>query len=119
MNKIFLIFLLSIGAVAAYTIYLYNTPGEYDEFAQCLTDESAKFYGTFWCSYCGKQKELLGKSMKYVDYVECSTSDRRSQTKICQENNITGYPTWEFKNGSRVGGVLTLVQLSNLTGCKV
>ena len=46
-----------------------NSPGEYDEFAQCLTEAEAKMYGTEWCKFCKAQKALFGKkSFEYVDF---------------------------------------------------
>jgi hypothetical protein len=34
-------------------------PGPFDEFAQCITDSGAVFYGTEWCSHCKNQKALF------------------------------------------------------------
>lgn len=72
-----------------------SIPGKYDEFAQCLKDGGVKFYGAFWCPHCQAQKKLFEKSAKLLPYVECSNNDM-SQTQICKENNIEGYPTWSY-----------------------
>lgn len=92
-------------------------PGEYDEFAQCLADEGATFYGAFWCPHCQAQKKLFGSSAKLLPYVECSTADGQGQTAICKEKVIPSYPTWEFADGSRLGGEVPLEQLAEKTGC--
>jgi len=91
-------------------------PGKYDDFAQCLTKEGAVEYGAFWCPNCAKQKEMFGKSFKYITYVECDARGKDAQPLLCQENNIKGYPTWNI-NGTKYEGVQSLERLSSLTGC--
>lgn len=88
-----------------------------DNFAQCLKDKGAIFYGAFWCPHCQNQKALFGTSQKYLPYVECSTPDGQSQNDLCQVKKISGYPTWEFKGGSRISGEISLSQLADKTGC--
>jgi glutaredoxin len=87
-----------------------------DTFAQCLGDAGATFYGAFWCPHCQAQKKLLQNS-KQIPYVECSTPDGKSQTAICVEKKITGYPTWEFADGSRTTEVQQLDALAEKTSC--
>ena len=122
--KIFLgvILLLILGVIA--TVLLRSgensvsvTPGKYDDFAICLKDKGATFYGAFWCPHCQAQKKLFGSSAKLLPYVECSTADGAAQTKICIDNKITGYPTWEFADGSRLSGEIPLAQLAEKTAC--
>jgi len=96
-----------------------STPGKYDAFAQCLADEGAVFYGAFWCSHCQATKRMFGSSAKLLPYVECSTSDGQNQLQICKEKNIQGYPTWEFADGSRLEGELTMEQLAEKTSCEI
>jgi thiol-disulfide isomerase/thioredoxin len=92
-------------------------PGELDEFAQCLGEKGANFYGAFWCPACREQKAAFGKSARHLPYVECSTPDGKNQLASCKEKNITGYPTWEFADGERVTKVLSLEELSEKTDC--
>lgn len=92
-------------------------PGKYDEFAQCLKDKGAIFYGAFWCPHCQATKKLFGSSKSLLPYVECSTPDARGQTQQCIDKKISTYPTWEFADGSRLEGELTLQTLANKTGC--
>ncbi len=92
-------------------------PGKLDEFAQCLKDKGAIFYGAFWCPHCQNQKAMFGKSAKLLPYTECSTPDGKDQLAVCQEKNVTGYPTWEFADGSRESGEVSLQKLSGKTGC--
>lgn len=121
--KIFIgvILLLVVGTIV--TVILRSDepdsslPGKYDTFAQCLTDQGAVFYGAFWCPHCQAQKKLFGKSAKLLPYVECSTADANSQTQICIDKNISGYPTWEFADGERLNGEVTLEQLAEKTAC--
>lgn len=94
-------------------------PGKYDTFATCLKDKGAVFYGAFWCSHCQATKKLFGSSQKLLPYVECSTPDGNSQVKACADKNITSYPTWEFPDGSRLLGEVTLEQLAEKTSCQL
>lgn len=87
------------------------------QFAQCLKNEGAIFYGAFWCPHCKAQKALFGDAESALPYVECSMPDGNSQTEICKTMKIESYPTWEFKNGIRTSGVLSLAELAEKTGC--
>ena len=68
---------------------------------KCLTDKGAKFYGSFQCPACAKQKQLFGKSIKYVNYIECGALGQ--QNKICNDANIDAYPTWVRGNDVKKG----------------
>lgn len=114
-----LIVIILIIAGAYFLVDAFSGPGEFDNFAQCLKDKGAVFYGAFWCPHCQKQKAMFGKSAKLLNYVECSTPDGNRQTPACQEKNITGYPTWEFADGSRENGEVSLQKLSEKTGCSL
>lgn len=94
-----------------------SAPTPLGQFAQCLKAEGAIFYGAFWCPHCKSQKDLFKEGESELPYVECSTPDGKNQTAICREMKIESYPTWEFKNGVRAGGVLSLAELAEKTGC--
>ena len=93
-------------------------PGKYDNFATCLEDKGAVFYGAFWCPHCQAQKKLFGSSQKLLPYIECSTTDGQSQTQACIDKKISSYPTWEFTDGSRLNGEIPLQQLAEKTSCE-
>lgn len=93
--------------------------GKYDEFAKCLTEKDAKFYGAYWCPHCAHQKDMLGSSMEHINYIECSLPEKRGQTQVCIDANVTSYPMWEFADGSRVTGVQQLETLAEKTGCEL
>ncbi len=93
--------------------------GKLADFAQCLADEGAKFYGTFWCPHCQDQKDLFGSAKDALPYIECSTADGRGQLQICADNKIEGYPTWRFTDGTEQPGTMTLEALSDKTGCEL
>jgi len=98
---------------------LANQEASLENFAKCLTDNGAKFYGTFWCSHCKNQKEMFGQAAQYLPYIECSTEDSQGQLDVCKDNNITGYPTWEFADGSRESGEVSLEKLAEKTSCQL
>ena len=114
---IYLVLLLAVAGIAYGTYHYVTSPGKYDSFAQCLSEKGAKFYGAFWCQHCATQKSMFGKSMKYVNYIECSTPDRSGQTQVCIDAGIQSYPTWEFPDGSKETGSKELSYLSLKSGC--
>jgi len=120
--KIFIgiIVVLILGTIATVFFQPNSTPpgpGKYDEFAICLKDKGAVFYGAFWCTHCQAQKKLFGSSQKLLPYIECSTADASEQTQVCKDKKIEGYPTWEFTDGSRLNGEIPLQQLADKTSC--
>lgn len=114
---IFIVFVVLL--VGGLGMYLNKNPSssKLDDFAKCLKNNGAEFYGTFWCSHCQNQKKLFGTSKQYLPYIECSTADGQGQLPVCKEKKIEGYPTWIFANGERLSGEVTLVNLSEKTQC--
>jgi hypothetical protein len=86
-------------------------------FAKCLSDKGLKMYGAYWCPHCKEQKEMFGDAWQHVVYVECSLPGGKGQTEECKNAGITAYPTWELPDGKRIQGLLSLEQLSALSGC--
>lgn len=120
LKKRYVALAITVILIGLFSNWAYSTataPGKYDEFAKCLNLEDAKFYGAFWCPHCAEQKAMFGKSVKYLNYIECSTPDRRAQTPVCIDAGIESYPTWEFADDSRINGVATMQQLEDKTGC--
>jgi Zn ribbon nucleic-acid-binding protein len=117
--------MMIIGGVAVLLVgyamyYWYNytkTPGDLDNFAACLTEKGAKFYGAYWCPHCQVQKAMFGKSKDKIPYIECSTADGKGQTEECTNAGITGYPTWIFADMSSSTGEQALEVLAEKTGC--
>lgn len=94
-----------------------SSPGKLDSFATCLKDKGATFYGAFWCPHCQNQKAMFGNSARLLPYVECSTPDGKNQLLVCIDAKITGYPTWEYPDGTRESGEIELERLSEKTSC--
>jgi len=119
-TKRIFIWILVIALIASGIFFLIkknNEPGKLDSFALCLSEKGAVFYGAFWCPHCQSQKTLFGKSQKLLPYVECSTPDGKGQLVVCKEKNVTEYPTWDFSDGERLSGEISLSELSQKTGC--
>lgn len=111
-------FILSaIGLIvifSALTVYSYTQkPGQYDEFAKCLTATGAVVYGNDFCSYTNKQLNFFGKSDKYLNYVKCINNEA-----LCDEKGVEVTPTWEI-DGKMYSQVQTFESLSRLSGCEV
>jgi hypothetical protein len=94
-------------------------PGKYDQFAQCLKEKGAIFYGAYWCPHCQAQKKLFGSSAKFLPYEECSTADGQGQLQACTEKGVKTYPTWIFADGSRLQGEIPLETLAEKTLCEL
>lgn len=119
-NKGLILTIVILAVLIGLAVFLAKTPGKpgkLDEFAQCLGDKGAIFYGTFWCPNCNDQKAMFGRSAKLLPYVECSTPDSKGQTSECREKGIEAYPTWEFEEGEITQGVTSLEVLAERTGC--
>ena len=88
------------------------------EFAKYLKDNDVVKYSAYWCPNCLNQSELFGKqAYKELNVVECARDGINSQTQLCIDKKIKGFPTWEI-NGNLILGVLSLKELSKLTGFK-
>ena len=114
--------LLIIGAIGIYAIspatQSSSVPShKYDTLAQCINDSGAKFFGAWWCPHCAAQKALFGDAVKLLPYVECATADGKSQTQVCKDNAITGYPTWVMPDHSTSTGEISLADLALKTNC--
>jgi glutaredoxin len=102
-----------------YAGYWGDAPGPEDPWvrglAENLSRSDAKFYGASWCPHCQDQKKLFGSSVKRIPYVECSPGGPQAPSApICQEKNISSYPTWII-NGQRYTGVLPLDELAKIS----
>lgn len=113
------VFLIIIALIVTAVVSNVRSPGKYDEFAQCLTDKGFVEYGAYWCPNCAEQKQLFGKSFKFVNYVECDPRGANADPALCQLKGITGYPTWITPDGEQLRGTQQLETLSELSGCEL
>ncbi len=110
----FFICAILIIAIVGFFIFKYTTsPGRYDDFAKCLTDKGAVMYGTDWCKYCKQQKNLFGKSFKYVNYKNCDVDKAE-----CSAAGVNSFPQWLI-NGTRYKGLQQLDSLADYSGCRL
>ena len=78
----------------------------------CIRDR----YSAYWCSHCYDQKQLFGQeAVKELSIVECAKDGKDSQTELCIEKEIQGFPSWEI-NGAIYSGVKNLNELAVMTG---
>lgn len=81
-----------------------------------LKQIGAKFYGTYWCPYCNKQKQLFGlQAFSQINYIECDEKGKNGRPDLCIKANISGYPTWQIK-GQLYPGLQSLQSLADLSG---
>ena len=84
--------------------------------AKYLKNNGVVKYSAYWCPNCLDQSELFGKeAYKELNVVECARDGKNSQTQLCIDKKIQGFPSWEI-NGKIIIGVKTLKELSKLTG---
>ncbi len=108
-----------VGAWVGYDYFYYRKVSTLDGFAQCLNAKGAKMYGAWWCPHCADQKAMFGYAFQYVNYTECSPEGQRTMNDTCKQAGITGYPTWQFADGSRLVSPQPLSVLGDKTGCKL
>jgi len=86
------------------------------EFAKYLRDNGVVKYSAYWCPNCLNQAEYFGRqAYEELNVVECARDGKNSQTQLCIDKKIQGFPSWEI-NGKIILGVQTLKELSKLTG---
>ena len=86
------------------------------EFAKYLSENGVIKYSAYWCPNCLIQGDLFGKkAYKELNVIECARDGKNSQTQLCIDKNIQGFPSWEI-NGKIIKGIQTLKELSRLTG---
>ena len=86
-------------------------------FAQALTQSGARFFGADWNQATTDQRELFEDGAQHLDFIELTTPARNSNS-IAIANNLTG-ETWEFGNGLRVTGTLSLEEISQHSGIAI
>ena len=101
--------LIVIIALISFMVYSSSKkPGQYDNFAKCLSEKGAIMYGAIeWCKYTKEQANMFGKSFKYVNYMDYKEGPDISIT-----------PTWII-NGQKYERVQSFEKLTELTGCQI
>jgi hypothetical protein len=117
MGKFLIAVALVATFVAVYLLGVHTRRGRMDAFAKCLASKQATMYGAFWCPHCADQKEMFGPSFQYVPYVECGIKGSRDEAAPCAQAGIKHFPTWQFADGVRQEGTLSLRALGEKAGC--
>jgi len=103
-----------------YYYYSYRNVSTLDDFAKCVSSKGTRMYGAWWCPHCADQKESFGIAFQYVTYTECGVEGQtHSVNEQCKNEGIKNFPTWQFGDGHREEGVLSLPDLAAKTGCKL
>ncbi len=87
-------------------------------FAQALAADNVKFYGAAWCPFCTQQKELFEDGGAFLPFIEVTNPDRTLNSEGTAAN-IQAFPTWEFQDGTRREGLLSLDEISTLSGIAI
>jgi hypothetical protein len=78
-----------------------------NDFAKCLTRAGATYYTAEWCPHCQRQNAMFGSALRYVHAVDC--------TNGCSD--VSSFPMWIFRDGSRHPGVASFDELARKTQC--
>lgn len=106
--------LILIVIFSTLTVYSYiKKPGQYDDFAKCLSVSGAVVYGNDYCSYTIKQLGMFGKSKQYLNYVKCAENQA-----LCNEKGVDITPTWEIKD-YKLEGIQGFEKLASLSSCSI
>ena len=86
--------------------------------AQHLKAIGGRFYGSWTCPACQRQLALFNRTdQNAIPYIECNKPEEYpDQAKICQSAELSVYPTWELRDGSRLEGVQSLETLQRWSG---
>ncbi|MFP4656033.1 MAG: glutaredoxin family protein [Candidatus Woesearchaeota archaeon] len=87
---------------------------DYDALSECILESDATFYGTEWCQYCTRQKELLGPTFEeHGDefFVDCDDNNEQ-----CRTAGVTAYPSWKI-DGKLMSGLQDLNRLASAMDC--
>lgn len=83
------------------------------DLAQCLARGYTAMYGSASCPHCQNQKRMFGNAWRYIPYVECPRNK-----ELCDAKNVQQFPTWIFRDGTRITGETTLNKLAQQSGCE-
>jgi glutaredoxin len=84
--------------------------------AEYLVANDVKFYGSYSCTHCQKQKSLFGATAAAkLPYIECAPDGENSQRQLCKEKKIQMFPTWVIK-GKYFPGTRDLKEIAKMTG---
>jgi len=108
-------------ALAALLIFRHESkPSIYEDFAQCITDSGAIFYGAATCPVCTRQKKLFGKAQSLLPYIECSQQYGSAESLAqCAEAGVDATPYWVFPEVEEPEDFMTLEELAMTTGCEL
>lgn len=83
-------------------------------FNECVAESGIEVYGANWCGYTKNLVENLGGfTLVEPFYVECT-----EETELCNEKQITGYPT-VMLNGEKINPERTFQGFAQVSGCTV
>ena len=106
-----LVVLVVVGIIFAFGS-VKDEPANLDGFAKCLSDKGIVMYGTYWCPHCKNEKDALGESFRFINYVECT-----ERPDECLAKGIEGYPTWILPDGTKLVGEQGIHKLQEASGC--
>lgn len=98
-------------------------PGQYNEFAQSVSDEGWVMYGSVTCQFCGRQRAAFSEeSFEFIKEIECDPRNADSHAELCVAKEIDHTPTWvlEDEDGNTIkklpSGMYQIDELAELTG---
>ena len=87
-------------------------------FATALNDAGVQFFGSAFSAETTEQRELFEDGSDFLPFLEVTNPDG-SLNALGISEDITVFPTWEFPDGSRETGVLSLEEISERSGVAI
>ncbi|MHB0957288.1 MAG: Ig-like domain-containing protein [Pirellulaceae bacterium] len=88
-------------------------------FAKALAQTTGvKMYSAAWCPACNAQKALFEDGADFLPFIEVTNPDR-TLNAIGIAANVTSFPTWEFPDGTRAVGSLSLATIAQRAGVAI
>ena len=87
-------------------------------FAKALADDGVKFFGAAWDADTTQQAQLFEDGADDLPFIEVTGPDREFND-VGDDEEIETLPTWEFSDGSRFEGMLTLAEISAMANVDI
>lgn len=87
-------------------------------FAKSLAAAEIKFFGAAWHADTTSQVQLFDDGADHLPFIEVTGPDREFND-VGEAEEVDTLPTWEFQNGTRFEGTLTLAEISSMSGIDI
>ena len=87
-------------------------------FARALAADGVQLFAAAWDADSTSQIQLFEDGGKDLPFIEVTGGDRELND-VGEAEEISTFPTWQFSDDTRVEGILTLAQVSEMSGVEI